>query len=169
MFIYYNANNNSVNPILAGLNEQQKQAVLHISSPTLVIAGAGTGKTTVITHKVMYLISQGIPLDRILAITFTNRAANEMKERIKAMLMKEPKWVMTFHSFGVRLLREEAWRIGYKDFTIYDRMRSKELLRDILNKLYPDDVFTSDDTEEIMNNITLAQQTLKPIEKILKI
>lgn len=125
--------------ILTGLNKEQKEAVLHFSSPLLVLAGAGSGKTRVITHKIMSLIKElGIPLDRILAITFTNKAANEMKERVKNYLGldEEPQWIATFHSFSAKVLRIEAKAIGFdRNFVIYDEEDSKKLLKEIVEEL----------------------------------
>jgi len=97
--------------VIEGLNEKQAEAVLYFGSPLLVLAGAGSGKTKVITHKIIFLIKElEIPLDRILAITFTNKAASEMKERVKNYLglEEEPQWISTFHSFCVKVLRSEA-------------------------------------------------------------
>ncbi len=125
--------------ILEGLNEQQKEAVLHFSTPLLVLAGAGSGKTRVITHKIMYLNKvKNIPIDRILAITFTNKAAKEMKERVKTALNieKEPKWIATFHSISARILRQEANYLGYQNnFIIYDEEDSKKVISEVLKKL----------------------------------
>jgi len=125
--------------ILTGLNKEQKDAVLHFSSPLLVLAGAGSGKTRVITHKIMFLIKElGISLDRILAITFTNKAANEMKERVKNYLglNEEPQWIATFHSFSAKVLRIEAKAIGFdRNFVIYDEEDSKKLLKEIVEEL----------------------------------
>jgi Superfamily I DNA and RNA helicases len=123
-------------PILSGLNERQKEAVLHFDSPLLVLAGAGSGKTKVITHKIMYLVKHyGIPLNRILAITFTNKAAEEMKERIEKAIGEKPQWVMTFHSFAAKFLRMEAENIGYdRNFVIYDEEDSKKLIKKSLKR-----------------------------------
>ncbi|MGC9006529.1 MAG: ATP-dependent helicase [Sulfurihydrogenibium sp.] len=124
-------------PILDGLNERQKEAVLHFDSPLLVLAGAGSGKTKVITHKIMYLVKHfHIPLGRILAITFTNKAAEEMKERVEKALGERPQWVMTFHSFAAKFLRIEAENIGYdRNFVIYDEDDSKKLIKKVLKDL----------------------------------
>ncbi|ACN99209.1 ATP-dependent DNA helicase PcrA [Sulfurihydrogenibium azorense Az-Fu1] len=124
-------------PILDGLNDRQKEAVLHFESPLLVLAGAGSGKTKVITHKIMYLVkSLGIPIHRILAITFTNKAAEEMKERVEKALGERPQWVMTFHSFAAKFLRFEAEKVGYdRNFVIYDEDDSKKLIKKVLKDL----------------------------------
>ncbi len=112
--------------LLRDLNERQREAVLLTEGPILVLAGAGTGKTRVITYRVAHLIEQGVPGHAILAVTFTNKAANVMKERISALLRATGRdtsgvWVSTFHSFCARLLRREAQHLGLpRDFAIYD-------------------------------------------------
>jgi DNA helicase II / ATP-dependent DNA helicase PcrA len=113
-------------PILAGLNERQSEAVLATEGPLLVLAGAGTGKTRVITYRVAHLIEQGVPPSSILAVTFTNKAAGVMKERIGELLRASGRaafdiWVSTFHSFCARLLRRESLHLGLpRNFAIYD-------------------------------------------------
>jgi DNA helicase II / ATP-dependent DNA helicase PcrA len=113
-------------PLLAGLNERQSEAVLATEGPLLVLAGAGTGKTRVITYRVAHLIEQGVPPSSILAVTFTNKAAGVMKERISELLRASGRaafdiWVSTFHSFCARLLRRESQHVGLpRDFAIYD-------------------------------------------------
>ena len=113
-------------PLLAGLNERQSEAVLTTEGPLLVLAGAGTGKTRVITYRVAHLIEQGVPPGSILAVTFTNKAAGVMKERITELLRASGRsafdiWVSTFHSFCARLLRRESQHLGLpRDFAIYD-------------------------------------------------
>src|ERR1700733_9307734 len=113
-------------PLIPGLNERQTEAVLTTEGPLLVLAGAGTGKSRVITYRVAHLIEQGVPPDSILAVTFTNKAAGVMKERISDLLRAtghdaSSVWVSTFHSFCARLLRREASHLGLpRDFAIYD-------------------------------------------------
>ena len=128
-----------MNEILENLNEEQKKAVLYTDTPLLVLAGAGSGKTRVITHKIMYLIKEkNIPLDRILAITFTNKASQEMKDRIKKALSlnDEPKWISTFHSLAVKILRYEAKNLKLsKNFVIYDEEDSQKVLKEVLTEL----------------------------------
>ena len=131
------------------LNEAQLEAVTAPAGPLLVVAGAGTGKTRVITYRVAYLISKGAPQHRVLAVTFTNKAAREMKDRIQNEVECPDVWVSTFHSFAARVLRHEGQRLGYtSDFSIYDEDDSKSVIRDIaleislkekLEDLSPDD------------------------------
>jgi len=114
------------------LNEQQHAAVTALPGAALVIAGAGSGKTRTLTYRVAYLLEQGIPPDRILLLTFTNKAAREMMRRVADLLGNELSdlWGGTFHSIGVRILRRHADRIGYRqDFTILDREDSSDLLK----------------------------------------
>jgi DNA helicase-2/ATP-dependent DNA helicase PcrA len=122
--------------ILEGLNEQQREAILHMDGPLLVLAGAGSGKTRVITHRFAHLARKYSP-NSILAVTFTNKAANEMKERISELTKKELRnsWIGTFHSQCNRLLRNEIVALGYKsDFTIYDDDDQCALIRHILKE-----------------------------------
>jgi DNA helicase-2/ATP-dependent DNA helicase PcrA len=118
--------------LLAGLNPQQREAVVHEGSPLLIVAGAGSGKTRVLTHRIAYLLAERhVQPGQILAITFTNKAAGEMKERVASLVGPRAKvmWVSTFHSACVRLLRSEATRLGYKStFTIYDQGDSHRLM-----------------------------------------
>ena len=93
--------------LLANLNQNQKEAVMHKEGPCLVLAGAGSGKTRVLTTRIAYLIEQGIPSYNILAITFTNKAAKEMKERVTNLVAQPLSFIGTFHSLGVRILKEE--------------------------------------------------------------
>jgi len=116
---------------ISSLNPDQQDAVLHPSGPLLVVAGAGSGKTRVLTHRVAHLINQGTHPMRILAITFTNKAAGEMRERVEALVgaVAERMWVSTFHSACVRILRMNAEPIGYpKNFSIYDQQDSQRLI-----------------------------------------
>jgi len=126
------------NALLDGLNPQQKEAVLHSKGPLLVLAGAGSGKTKVLTHRFAYLTNvQKVPATSILAMTFTNKAANEMKERISGLINKNISdlWIGTFHSLSARILRREIDRLGFKkDFCIYDDKDSGNLVRSILKE-----------------------------------
>ena len=124
--------------LLSGLNTQQKDAVVHTKGPLLVLAGAGSGKTKVITHRFAYLTAaQKIPATAILAMTFTNKAANEMKERIEQLTKKSARglWIGTFHALSARILRKEISHLGYRnDFCIYDEADSGQLIRSILKE-----------------------------------
>jgi DNA helicase-2/ATP-dependent DNA helicase PcrA len=119
--------------LLEGLNEPQRQAVLHEDGPLLVLAGAGSGKTRVLTHRIANLIRTGKARPgEILAITFTNKAAQEMRERVELLVGPRTRamWVMTFHSANARILRAEAERLGYKrNFTIYDESDALRLIK----------------------------------------
>ncbi len=125
------------------LNTSQREAVEFIDGPSLVIAGAGSGKTRVLTYKIAYLLEQGFAPYSILALTFTNKAAREMKERIAAITGSQTArrlWMGTFHSIFSRILRSEAERIGYtSNFTIYDASDSKSLLRSIMKEMQLDE------------------------------
>src|SRR3954464_9663170 len=118
--------------LLDGLNPQQRAAVVHHGGPLLIVAGAGSGKTRVLTHRVAYLLAErGATPGQILAITFTNKAAGEMKERVSALVGPRARamWVSTFHSMCVRILRAEAKALGLKSsFLIYDADDSKRLM-----------------------------------------
>ena len=133
--------------IIQGLNNRQKEAVLATEGPCLVIAGAGSGKTKVLTHKIAYLIANGVKPWNILAITFTNKAANEMKERIEKLIGDDAKdvWMGTFHSICVRILRRYIDRVGYKsDFVIFDTSDQRTLVKECLKALKVDDKMFTD-------------------------
>ena len=122
----------SNDPLIAGLNPQQGAAVVHAGGPLLIVAGAGSGKTRVLTRRIAYLMARrnATPYS-ILAITFTNKAAGEMKERVKELVgpIAQSMWVSTFHSACVRILRQEAARLGYSNsFSIYDSADSLRLI-----------------------------------------
>src|SRR5207302_423637 len=124
---------------LSGLNPVQREAVTHPGGALLIVAGAGSGKTRVLTHRVAWLISDaGVSPFEILAITFTNKAADEMKQRVAALVgpVAEKMWVSTFHSACVRILRREAPRLGYRSsFTIYDQADAVRLTSYVLRDL----------------------------------
>jgi DNA helicase-2/ATP-dependent DNA helicase PcrA len=124
---------------LADLNEAQREAVLATEGPVLVVAGAGSGKTRVLTHRIAHLVSAcGVKPQEILAITFTNKAAGEMKERLEGILgdIAPRMWVMTFHAACGRILRREAPRLGYRsNFTIYDSADQVRLVKQCLEEL----------------------------------
>ncbi|MFL5826665.1 MAG: DNA helicase PcrA [Thermoleophilaceae bacterium] len=125
--------------LLEGLNPQQKEAVLHETGPLLILAGAGSGKTAVLTRRIAYLVQTKLSQPgEILAITFTNKAAQEMRERVEQLVGPRTRamWVMTFHSACVRILRAEAARLGYtRTFTIYDEADSLRLIKLCLEEL----------------------------------
>src|SRR5688572_22980260 len=127
---------------LAGLNPAQREAVLHTEGPLLVIAGAGSGKTRVLTHRVAHLTTAvGVKPNEILAITFTNKAAGEMRDRLMLMLgpLARAIWILTFHAACGRMLRAEAERLGYKsNFTIYDSQDQVRLVKQVLDDLDKD-------------------------------
>ena len=124
------------------LNPQQRQAVEYLDGPELVIAGAGSGKTRVLTYKIVHLLAKGYEPWRIMALTFTNKAAREMRERIEALVGQKTSsklWMGTFHSMFLRILRTNADLIGFKrDFTIYETADSKSLLKMIIKDMQLD-------------------------------
>lgn len=128
---------------LRNLNDQQRQAVEYLDGPSLVIAGAGSGKTRVLTYKIVHLLANGYEPYRIMALTFTNKAAREMRDRIQALIggdMSSKLWMGTFHSIFLRILRRHASLIGFKsDFTIYDTSDSKSLITAIIKDMQLDD------------------------------
>lgn len=125
------------------LNNSQREAVVYCDGPQLVIAGAGSGKTRVLTTKIAYLLQNGYRAEDIIALTFTKKAATEMKERIRAMVgpnLSRKLWMGTFHSLFSRILRQEAERLGFKsDFTIYDQTDSRSLIKTIIKEMGLDD------------------------------
>lgn len=125
------------------LNNTQREAVTHTEGATLIVAGAGSGKTRVLTYRIAYLLSQGVPAGNILALTFTNKAAREMKDRIGRLVPPESArylWMGTFHSICSKLLRRDADRLGFtRDFTIYDTTDSKSVLKAICKERNLDD------------------------------
>ncbi|MCX8009810.1 MAG: UvrD-helicase domain-containing protein, partial [Ignavibacteria bacterium] len=120
------------------MNKQQREAVELLEGPILIVAGAGSGKTLVLTYRIANLISKGVNPSEILALTFTNKAANEMKERVKNLVGKKSVNIVigTFHSIFARILRSESRYIDFtKNFTIYDEDDSLSLIKNILNDL----------------------------------
>ena len=128
---------------LQDLNEQQKEAVLHMNGPLMIIAGAGSGKTKVLTSRIAHLMNSGVDSFNILALTFTNKAAKEMKERVEKTLGNTEArnlYIGTFHSVFARLLRAEAGKLGYpQSFTIYDTDDSRSVLKAVINDMGLDD------------------------------
>src|SRR3954451_13422974 len=123
----------AIDALLEGLNPPQREAVMHGEGPLLILAGAGSGKTRVLTHRIAYLLRTGqARADEILAITFTNKAAGEMRERVEQLVGRATRamWVMTFHSACARMLRADAHRLGYtRQFTIYDAADSRRMIK----------------------------------------
>ena len=134
--------------ILEGLNDKQYKAVVKTEGPCLVIAGAGSGKTKVLTHKIAYLMEkENVKPWDILAITFTNKAANEMKERITSIVGEQAKdiWMGTFHSICVKILRRFIDRIGFdSSFIIFDSSDQKTLVKNCIKELSIDDKLFTD-------------------------
>ena len=146
---------------LDDLNDSQREAVEYIDGPSLVIAGAGSGKTRVLTYKIAYLLTQGYRPWEIMALTFTNKAAKEMKERIIKLVGDEARYLRmgTFHSVFSRILRVEAVRIGYDaNFTIYDEADSRSLCKSLVKELGLDDKIYK--AAEIHNRISRAKNSL---------
>ena len=151
------------NDILEGLNKEQYEAVTHVNGPLLVIAGAGSGKTRVLTHRVAYIISENnVNPWNVLAITFTNKAAKEMKERIEKILgedVAKDMWVGTFHSVCVRILRREIERLGFdRNFLIFDTTDSKTIIKECIKELNLDDKLFGD--KFLMSEISKAKNDM---------
>jgi len=123
---------------LSSLNPAQREAVETLDGPVLILAGAGTGKTRTVTARISHMIDQGVPASSVLAVTFTNKAANEMRERVAGMISEaaaKQVTVCTFHSLCVRILRTSIERLGYKkNFTIYSGGDQLGLIRKILGR-----------------------------------
>jgi DNA helicase-2/ATP-dependent DNA helicase PcrA len=146
---------------LQGLNPSQRAAVEQITGPVMIVAGAGSGKTRVITYRVAHLIKNGVDPFNILVLTFTNKAAREMRDRILKVVGPEAKniWMGTFHSVFARILRVEAHHIGYpSNFTIYDTDDSKSLIRTILKEMQLDDKLYN--ANFVYNRISSAKNNL---------
>lgn len=144
------------------LNTEQYNAVVETDGPLLILAGAGSGKTRVITHKIQYLVNIGIPASQILAVTFTNKAAREMKERVQKLVPKQKKGmtITTFHSLGLQILNKDITSLGYREkFSIYDDSDCMKLLKDIIHELkLPDDVY---DPYELSFKMGLIKMNLR--------
>jgi DNA helicase-2/ATP-dependent DNA helicase PcrA len=149
------------------LNPQQREAVLHVNGPLMIIAGAGSGKTKVLTTRIAHLMANGIDSFRILALTFTNKAAREMKERVEKILgdgEARNLYIGTFHSVFARILRTEATRIGYpQSFTIYDTDDAKSVLKTVINELNLDDKIYKPNV--VYNRISAAKNALVTAEE----
>jgi DNA helicase-2/ATP-dependent DNA helicase PcrA len=148
------------------LNPQQREAVMHVDGPLMIIAGAGSGKTKVLTTRIAHLMANGVDAFRILALTFTNKAAKEMKERVGKILGTNEVgnlYIGTFHSVFARILRSEATRIGYpSSFTIYDTDDAKSVLKTVINELHLDDKIYKPST--VYNRISSAKNALVTAE-----
>ncbi|MFG2635538.1 DNA helicase PcrA [Streptomyces sp. NPDC048362] len=166
--------------LLAGLNDNQRAAVVHAGSPLLIVAGAGSGKTRVLTHRIAYLLAErAVHPGQILAITFTNKAAGEMKERVEQLVgpRANAMWVMTFHSACVRILRRESKKLGFtSSFSIYDAADSKRLMAlvcrdmDLDPKRFPPKSFSakiSNLKNELIDEEDFAGQATDGFEKTL--
>ena len=147
---------------LAGLNERQREAVLHINGPLMIVAGAGSGKTKVLTTRIAHLMANGVDAFHILALTFTNKAAKEMKERVEKILGNNEArnlYIGTFHSVFARVLRIEADKIGYpNNFTIYDTDDAKAVVKTVIHELDLDDKHYKPST--VYNRISSAKNSL---------
>jgi len=147
---------------LSGLNERQKEAVLHSKGPLMIVAGAGSGKTKVLTTRIAHLMANGVDSFHILALTFTNKAAKEMKERVEKILGNNEArnlYIGTFHSVFARILRIEADKLGYpNNFTIYDTDDSKAVVKTVINELNLDDKHYKPST--VYNRISAAKNSL---------
>ena len=154
--------------LLSQLNESQRQAVTHVDGPLLMLAGPGSGKTRVITHRVAYLVEQGIPSHSIVALTFTNKAAEEMRNRISKLVVDCRAWTGTFHRFCSRLLRNYATSVGLQEnFSIYDMSDSKKLIKQAianaevnLQHHSPDSI--RDRISNLKNNAITVDQMVEP-------
>ena len=147
---------------LNDLNEVQQEAVKDINGPSLVVAGPGAGKTRVLTYRIAYLLSLGFKANSILALTFTNKAANEMKERIAKLVgsnLSRNLWMGTFHSIFAKILRFEGHHLGYPtNYTIYDTLDSKNLIKSIIKDLNLNDQIYK--ANEVLNRISSAKNNL---------
>src|SRR4051794_28238270 len=154
--------------LLEDLTPAQREAVTHFEGPLLIIAGAGSGKTRVITRRVAWLLEQGVKPWNLLAITFTNKAAGEMKERVEKLVPRHGVLISTFHSLGARLLRHYGSRLGLDPkFTIYDQSDRIKIVKKALEAAKIDNVRFTPDT--IQSAISKAKnQLLTPDKYALK-
>ena len=161
-------------PHLLGLNEKQKEAVLQKDGPILIIAGAGAGKTKTIAHRILHLIKEGTSPENILAITFTNKAAKEMRERVEKIISSDKKlnfpmkyyskpFISTFHSLGVHIIKENSRLIGLtRNFSIMDRSDSSKLVKECLKSLDIDS--KQFEPSKILNIISREKGDLNTVE-----
>ncbi|MBS4064781.1 MAG: UvrD-helicase domain-containing protein [Chitinophagaceae bacterium] len=152
---------------LKGLNERQQEAVLHVEGPLMIVAGAGSGKTKVLTTRIAHLMANGVDAFNILALTFTNKAAKEMKERVEHILGNHEArnlYIGTFHSVFARILRTEANKLGYpNNFTIYDTDDAKSVIKTVINEMNLDDKHYKPAT--VYNRISSAKNALVNAEE----
>ncbi|GAB6165967.1 UvrD-helicase domain-containing protein [Thermostilla marina] len=145
--------------LLEGLTEAQREAVTHVEGPLLILAGPGSGKTRVVTHRIANLLCEGISDRRILALTFTNKAAQEMKERVAALVPGSRVWVGTFHRFAAQMLRRYAQVVGLEpNYTIYDKDQSLRALRTVLGRAKLD--LGQHTPDQVANAISWAKSRL---------
>ena len=156
--------------LLNGLNDRQKEAVEYLRGPLLILAGAGSGKTRVLTYKIAYLLEKKIVKPwEILAITFTNKAAKEMKERVEGLVGPEAAdmWLGTFHSVCVRILKREIELLGYgRDFNIFDEIDKDKVIKEVMKKLNIDDKIYP--TGLIKAEISKAKEVMKDDKQYAK-
>lgn len=151
--------------ILQGLNKAQEAAVVNYQKPSLIVAGAGSGKTRVLTCRIAYMIAQGVEPWSIMALTFTNKAAREMRERITAMVGERSRyiWMGTFHAIFLKILSAEADKIGYQSsFTIYDTAQSESLIKSIIKEMQLSD--ENYKPRDVRSRISLAKNNLVTAE-----
>ena len=155
--------------LLSGLNPEQREAVLNTEGPLLILAGAGSGKTRVIAHRIAHLVNDGLTEpDRILAVTFTNKAAAEMRSRVEALLGTDCKsmWISTFHALCARLLRREAPQIGLsRDFVIYDSSDQMTLMKHVLREAGLDGTLQP---RVVLSRISHAKNRMEATEGIVR-
>lgn len=153
--------------LFESLTEAQRDAVTHLDGPLLILAGPGSGKTRVITHRIANLLVHGIPARQILALTFTNKAADEMKRRVQSLAPDQPVWMSTFHRFCGRILRQYAAQVGLaENYTIYDTSDQRSTLKRVLDLLHIDSTHFTPDA--IANRISWAKNNLVSTEQYLE-
>src|SRR5678815_3348648 len=154
---------------LEELNPPQREAVVTVEGPVLVLAGAGSGKTRVITYRVAHLLERGVPADDILAVSFTNKAANEMRERVERLVGKRGSQVTlcTFHALGLQILKQERAALGMPSgFTIYDASDQLGTLRELVRRVSVDD--RKFDLKAILFRISRAKNAFMSPEEYLE-
>lgn len=153
-----------MNPLLDSLTASQREAVLHKDGPLLILAGPGSGKTRVVTHRIAHLLDEDVHPSQILALTFTNKAADEMASRVEQLVGDRGVWISTFHRFAARLLRGHAALVGLQEnFTIYDAQDSRQVLRRVLGDA--EDAFRHVTPERVASAISRAKNQLVTAEE----